>query len=319
VSGWGHPVETVTDGNGLLRALERPESAPIVILDADLPGLSGMTLLQTLQLQSSRRRRWTILLNDAGRSIDPGNQASARETGVDDLLIKPVDEFELCVSLRAASRVEARFAELAEALEAASFHATHDSLTGLLNREALLNVLFQETDRTQRLGSRLAFFLLDLDHFSRVSRDLGYDGGDRVLRLLASRFRRILRSYDVIGRCGGDQLLVAMPGCTPEDARSMAARLRDSVSERPFDTLWATVMMTASIGVAQSGGRSPLVVLREAELTLSNAKLAGGACARWFPSTVADAMLLSTDASYPPPRCAAPTPEASRYEWIHEA
>ena len=103
----------------------------------------------------------------------------------------------LRVSLRAASRVQARHAEMAEALGAASFHAAnHDNLTGLLNHEALLNSLFQETDRTQRLGSQLAFLLLDLDQFSRVNREHGYDGGDRILRQLASRFRRILRSYD---------------------------------------------------------------------------------------------------------------------------
>ena len=86
------------------------------------------------------------------------------------------------------------------------------------------------------------------------------------------------------GRCGADQFLIAMPGCTHEDTRSMAARLSDCVSERPFDILQSTVSMTASIGIAQSGGRSPLTVLREAESALSRAKLAGGACIRWFPS-----------------------------------
>jgi diguanylate cyclase (GGDEF)-like protein len=294
ICAWGHPVETVADGNGLLRALERPESVPIVVLDADLPGLHGMSLLNTLQMQSTRRRRWTVLLADAARAAqaagrDAASHSQSRpeaDAGVDDVLAKPVDEFELRVSLRAASRLQARFAEMADALEAASFQATRDGLTGLLNREALLNQLFQETDRTLRLGSQLAFLLLDLDQFSRVNREHGYDGGDRVLRQLASRFRRFLRSYDVTGRCGGDQFLVAMPGCTHEDARSMAARLRDCVSERPFDILQAKVAMTASIGIAQSGGRSPLVVLREAELALSRAKLAGGACARWFPSAV---------------------------------
>ena len=174
---------------------------------------------------------------------------------------------------------------MVEAIDAARFDASHDSLTGLLNRESLLNVLFQETDRTQRLGSQLAFLLLDLDQFSRINREHGYDGGDRVLRQLASRLRRILRSYDITGRCGADQFLIAMPGCTHEDTRSMAARLSDCVSERPFDILQSTVSMTASIGIAQSGGRSPLTVLREAEIALSRAKLAGGACARWFPST----------------------------------
>jgi two-component system cell cycle response regulator len=165
-----------------------------------------------------------------------------------------------------------------------------------LNRESLLNLLFQETDRTQRLGSQLAFLLLDLDQFSRVNREHGYDGGDRVLRQLASRFRRFLRSYDVTGRCGGDQFLVAMPGCTHEDARSMAARLRDCVSERPFDILQTTISMTASIGIAQSGGRSPLTVLREAEFALGRAKLAGGACARWFPAASTSSATTSLDA-----------------------
>jgi two-component system, cell cycle response regulator len=281
---WGHPVEAITDANALLQALDRPESVPIVILDADLPGLRGLPLLHRLRLQSTRRRSWTILLTAAGRGDETSNQTPASESRLDDILTKPVDEFELRVSLRAGSRIHARCAEMAEAIDAAQFHATHDSLTGLLNRDSLLNTLFQETDRTQRLGSQLSFLLLDLDQFSRINREHGYDGGDRVLRQLASRFRRFLRSYDVAGRCGGDQFLIAMPGCTHEDARSMAARLRDCVSERSFDILQTTVSMTASIGIAQSGGRSPLAVLREAEHALSRAKLAGGACARWFPS-----------------------------------
>jgi two-component system, cell cycle response regulator len=281
---WGHPVDIAADANALLQALERPESVPIVILDTDLLGLRGMALLHQLQLQSARRRSWTILLTEAPESNQADSKAHSRDTGIDDVLAKPIDEFELRVSLRAASRIQARCAEMAEAIDAAQFHATHDSLTGLLNREALLNVLFQETDRTQRLGTQLAFLLLDLDQFSRINREHGYDGGDRVLRQLASRFRRYLRSYDIAGRCAGDQFLIAIPGGTHEDARSMAARLRDCVSERPFDILQATVTMTASIGVAQSGGRSPLTVLREAEHALSRAKLAGGACARWFAS-----------------------------------
>ena len=287
--GWGHPVESVADGEALLRALERPESPPIVILDIDLPGLRGMSLLDKLQLQSARRRSWTIVLTESPESmsldsVEPGGKGPSREAGVDDVLTKPVNEFDLRVSLRAAARIQARCAEMAEAIEAARFHATHDNLTGLLNRESLLNMLFKETDRAQRLGSQLAFMLLDLDQFARINREHGYDGGDRVLGQLASRFRRYLRSYDLVGRCAGDQFLIAISSSTQEDARTMATRLRDCVSERPFDILQTTVTMTASIGVAQSGGRSPLAVLREAESALSRAKLAGGGCVRWFPS-----------------------------------
>jgi two-component system, cell cycle response regulator len=306
--GWGHAVETVGDGDALLRAIELPESVPVVILDIDLPGLRGMALLHQLQLQSARRRSWTIVLTESLESTEPSKPREpavkniSREAGVDDVLTKPVDEFELRVSLRAASRIQTRCAEMTEAIDAARFHASHDHLTGLLNRESLLNRLFQETDRTQRLGSQLSFLLLDLDHFSRVNREFGYDGGDRVLRQLASRFRRFLRSYDLAGRCGGDQFLVAMPGCTQEDARGMATRLRDCVAERPFDILQTTVTMTVSIGVAESGGRSPLAVLREAEDALSRAKLAGGGCVRWFPSAAAIASENSADAAPYSPR-----------------
>ena len=294
---WEHPLEIVADHYALLRALDRPECPPIIIVDTDLPGIHGMTLLHQLQLQSARRRSWAILLTDKALPAQTNASPNRSDARVDDVLTKPLDEIELRVSLRAASRVQARYAEMAEAIEAASFHATHDSLTGLLNRESLLNALFQETDRTQRLGSQLVFLLLDLDQFSRINRQHGYDGGDRILRQLASRFRRCLRSYDIVGRCGGDQFLIAILGGTQDDARSMAARLRDCVSERPFDILQVTVTMTASVGIAQSGGRSPLVVLREAELALSRAKLAGGACARWFPSNPSDARHLVGTAS----------------------
>src|SRR5271170_5312994 len=128
---WEHPVDIVADHCALLQALERPESAPIVILDTDLPDLRGIALLHRLRLQSTRRRSWTILLTDARHSGEAGDKSAAQDTGVDDVLTKPVDEFELRVSLRAASRLQSRYAEMAEALEAASFHASHDSLTGL--------------------------------------------------------------------------------------------------------------------------------------------------------------------------------------------
>jgi DNA-binding response OmpR family regulator len=121
---WEHPVDIVADHYALLRALERPESAPIVILDTDLPGLRGIALLHQLQLQSTRRGSWTILLTGAPHPGEGGDNIAAQCTGVDDVLAQPVDELELRVSLRAASRVQARYAEMAEALEAAGKSGT---------------------------------------------------------------------------------------------------------------------------------------------------------------------------------------------------
>lgn len=98
----------------------------------------------------------------------------------------------------------------------------------------MLNQLFPETDRVQRMRTPLTLLLLDLDRFSSVNFEYGYETGDKILQELANRFRRFLRSYDLIGRCGEDEFLIAMPGCTSEQALSMAVRLKQTVLQRPF-------------------------------------------------------------------------------------
>jgi two-component system, cell cycle response regulator len=200
---------------------------------------------------------------------------SATEAGIDDLLLKPVDTSDLRVRLRVAERVQALASQLDEQTRAVRFHASHDSLTGLWNRESLLNLLFPETDRVQRMRTPLTLLLLDLDRFSSINSEFGYETGDKILQELANRFRRFLRSYDLIGRCGEDEFLIALPGCTADQAAMMALRLKQTVLQKPFSTGRDMVTLTASMGIAQSKGRSPLVVLREVERALCDAKAAG--------------------------------------------
>jgi diguanylate cyclase (GGDEF)-like protein len=92
-----------------------------------------------------------------------------------------------------------------------------------------------------------------------------------------------LRSYDLIGRCGEDEFLIALPGCTLENALQLAGRIRQQILGRPFSTDNDATTLTASIGVAASRGRSPLVVLRDAERALAEAKLSGKDCVRGDP------------------------------------
>lgn len=139
----------------------------------------------------------------------------------------------------------------------------------------MLNQLFPETDRVQRMRTPLTLLLLDLDRFSSVNFEYGYETGDKILQELANRFRRFLRSYDLIGRCGENEFLIAMPGCASEQALSMAVRLKQTVLQRPFSSGRDALTLTASMGIAQSKGRSPLVVLREVERALQDAKASG--------------------------------------------
>ena len=270
--GWRYPVQVVGDGVDGVRMLTGQTPPAIVLIDAVLPSMGGTELAAEVRRRVTKSPAWTMLMSS---QVDMEAVASATEAGIDDLLLKPVEESDLRVRLRTAERVQALTAQLDDQRQAVRFHASHDSLTGLWNRESLLNLLFPETDRVQRMRTPLTLLLLDLDHFSGVNAEFGYETGDKILQELANRFRRFLRSYDLIGRCGEDEFLIALPGCTSDQALSMAQRLKQTVLQKPFSAGRDLITLTASMGIAQSKGRSPLVVLREVERAVRDAKASG--------------------------------------------
>ena len=276
---WGYVPHRVVDGLDAVRLLTEADTPRIAILDDSLPGFSALDVVAEVRCRNTKRSVWILLLCD---HADASTIASATDAGVDDLVLKPIDPTDLRIRISVADRVQVLMNQLDSQTSAALFHAQHDNLTGLWNRESLLRMLFAETDRVQRLKTPLALVLLDLDHFSRINLDYGYDAGDKILRELAKRFRRYLRSYDLIGRCGEDEFLIALPGCTSEEACALAQRVKRNILNRPFAVGREMMTVTASTGISHSQGRSPLVVLREAERALANAKLSGRNCERQY-------------------------------------
>jgi two-component system cell cycle response regulator len=274
-----YPVEVVHDGIEALRLLLSPHPPMVALLDTDLPSMGGLEVLGELRRRQEQRSTWAMLISE---TVDQDAVSIATDAGADDFLLKPVDEVDLKVRMRVAERVQALMSQLQREAAAVRFHATHDSLTGTWNREALLSLLFRETDRVQRMKTPLTLMLLDIDSFSQVNLDFGYESGDRVLQELGARFRRFLRSYDLVGRCGEDEFLIALPGCGASDAQHMAQRIMNAVLKKPFQLQRDLATLTASIGIANSLGRSPLVVLREAERALATAKLSGKNCIRTY-------------------------------------
>ena len=94
----------------------------------------------------------------------------------------------------------------------------YDSLTGFLNRETMIGELFRETDRIQRMGGVLCFMLIEIEGFSEIRSEYGSENADRLLRYIAGRLRRYLRTYDLIARQEENEFLIALPGCIPADA-----------------------------------------------------------------------------------------------------
>ncbi len=276
---WNYRVEVIADGVAAFKRLNGPEPPPMAILDYGLPSMKGFEVIAETRRRARQRAPWLMLMSG---TPDVEEIEMATKAGVDDFLLKPINEMDLLVRLRTAERVQHLYHELQEQMDAVRFHSSHDSLTGLLNREALMRLLFQETDRVQRMRTPLTLMLIDLDHFSEVNIEFGYGTGDAVLREFSQRLKRYLRSYDLLGRCGEDEFLVGLPGCVAEQAEVMAERLQGLVLVKPYHIHRDVLNVTASLGIATSRGRTPLVVLREAERALGKAKLAGRNCIRCF-------------------------------------
>jgi len=140
------------------------------------------------------------------------------------------------------------------ALAASEFQATHDPLTGLWNRRAILEILHRELDRSRREEVPLGLIMLDLDHFKKVNDRYGHLTGDEVLHKVAGFMVASLRSYDSAGRYGGEEFLMVLPGCDARDAKAIAERLRLLSASNPVATSEGSFVVTLSLGVATTDG-----------------------------------------------------------------
>jgi diguanylate cyclase (GGDEF)-like protein len=146
--------------------------------------------------------------------------------------------------------LEAEKAELLAAREALRLQATRDSLTGIWNRSAILEILAREVDRSRRTGATLAVVLADIDHFKQINDSMGHLAGDAILRDAANRMLHHIRPYDFIGRYGGEEFLIVMPALPPRDAQARLDQLRMSISTAPFLFDHHSATVTSSFGVA---------------------------------------------------------------------
>jgi diguanylate cyclase (GGDEF)-like protein len=146
-------------------------------------------------------------------------------------------------------QLENEKAELARARAELQIQATHDSLTGLWNRAAILDHLQREAIRAMREGTPLAVALADLDHFKQINDNYGHLCGDRILREAALRLRNCLRAYDLLGRYGGEEFLIVMPGCDPGRSPERVQQLVASICGAHFADPAGVFQMTCSVGV----------------------------------------------------------------------
>jgi diguanylate cyclase (GGDEF)-like protein len=155
----------------------------------------------------------------------------------------------LLVTIGAVLQVEARERErLLDANAQLRRDAQTDPLTGLANRRHLEAVAALEIARARRWGAPMAVLMIDADHFKSINDRFGHGAGDEVLRELAARCARAIRSHDVLARWGGEEFVALLPKCDLAAAKVVAARMLAAVREGPMDAIGERV--TVSIGVA---------------------------------------------------------------------
>ena len=206
--------------------------------------------------------------------VDLEAVADALELGVHDVLPDPPADGELIARVQAAGRVTTMRAQLLSRERRLEELAYSDELTGLWNRRYLQRRLASELRAAERHGRPLAIAMIDVDHFKAINDDHGHLVGDDVLREVADRLREALRDEDVLGRWGGEELLVILPSEPPGGVLQAAERLRRRISARPFTP--GAIGATVSIGCAESDGETSVdALIRRADEALYTAKREG--------------------------------------------
>jgi two-component system cell cycle response regulator len=265
---WGFEYQSVGSGTEAVKLLESSNPPDLVLLDWLLPGLDGIDVLRRIRKLTQGSYIYTVMLTAKTYKKD---RITAMDAGADDYLAKPIDPTEL----RSRIVVGKRILDLQQSLR---FAATHDFLTNLLNRSEILVALQREIARGGREHNCMSIILGDLDHFKRINDTLGHAAGDEVLKEVARRLKVDLRPYDLVGRYGGEEFLILLPGCNLENGIRRADAIRSLVCKDPIETPFGTASATMSMGVtATSDTRDCSVseLLRQADLSLYEAKKKG--------------------------------------------
>ncbi len=270
---WGYDPVVCEDGHAAWNVLQKPEAPRLVLLDWNMPGLEGPEVCRRLRKKETANPSYVILLTGRGEKNDI---VQGLEAGANDYISKPYDNAELLARIRVGQRMLELQSSLLATQAALAHQATHDALTGIFNRRAILDQLARELARALRQSVRLSVAMCDIDHFKEINDRFGHQAGDEVLVALTRCLQANLREYDYVGRYGGEEFLVIATGSTAQGDDGLYERLRQQVAALEVKTMTGNVAITVSIGTAPGTGKSTVdALLAAADAALYQAKAAG--------------------------------------------
>jgi two-component system cell cycle response regulator len=250
---WGYRTASERDGEAALAAVEA-DPPDLVLLDVMMPKVDGFEVAR--RVKANRALPFVpIIMQTALDSTH--DKVQGLEAGADDYITKPIDFAELKARINSMLRIkrlqealEERERELLEVNERLRHMSQTDGLTGLDNRRHIEERLREMWEHHQRLHEPLACVMVDLDRFKSVNDTYGHQAGDAVLKQLAQILKREAREIDRIGRYGGEEFMLLLPGTVLDSAVTFAERVRKEVEGHTFTFEGGSLRRTASFGVS---------------------------------------------------------------------
>jgi diguanylate cyclase (GGDEF)-like protein len=286
----GFDVIVCGNGKEALDAVKQEVSC-IVLADWNMPEMDGLELCRAIRALSDMEALSFVYFILLTAHSDQARIVAGLEAGADDYLTKPYNKQELLARLRAGARLCSLQAELlkrqidlhkvnhelgvlAQTLDKL---ASTDELTGLANRRSFFERFAEAWALARRSDHPLGCIVFDIDYFKLVNDTHGHAGGDAILKALATTCRGCLRSYDVLGRIGGEEFCVYCPATSLQDTAELAERLRAAVAQTEFHARDTTIPVTISLGVAarQPAHADPDDLIKAADTVLYRAKQNG--------------------------------------------
>jgi two-component system, cell cycle response regulator len=245
---WGFDFVKARDGKEAWKLLVKPDGPRLAVIDWVLPEIEGIEICRRLRSRpEGAPYTYTLLLTAKSQKQE---MLQAMDAGADDFLTKPFDPAELKARLLVGKRIVELQQKLVSANDALHFAASHDFLTRVWNRGEILEFLRRELARARRGNLPVGVALVDVDHFKRVNDKFGHQAGDFVLQEVAKRFSSSLREYDGVGRYGGEEFLLIIPGCDLTTLVRRTNQIRASISNEPILSTPEATTITVSMGVA---------------------------------------------------------------------
>jgi two-component system, cell cycle response regulator len=291
----GYEVVTAENGAQALKELFRKDGPRLALLDWMMPEMDGLQICRKIRSRNGQPYVYITLLTS---KLSSGDVVAGLEAGADDYLTKPCNPEELRARLRTGQRVLNLEDTLVEAREEMRFKATRDALTGLWNRGTILSLLKTELSRSAEEHIAMSLLLCDVDHFKEVNDSHGHLVGDEVLRQLAVRLQESVRSFDAVGRYGGEEFLILLPGCSGANLRDRAERVREAVDCCPFPVESGALSVSLSLGALAvddwNAGLAIELLLKKVDTALYLAKSRGRNCVVRAEPLVLDALVKAS-------------------------